>query len=200
MDFLWVYEKGNKPSLVISTLEALPIVVALKLRYGQDRFEENKKVLVVPSITDNRGNGAALNNLMSTMFPSSAVLMELAVFMKRRGLRTIVEWAPREFNRELDSLANGITEGFNPALELKVRPEEISWEILLEALEAGREAERAYGLANGHTDSPRKKARSRIGERGRVDVTRRRGLELWIRGDIANRSCRRRKSGERLHA
>ena len=61
----------------------------------------------VPSVTDNRGNGAALNKLMSTRFPSSAVLMELATKMKARRLRTIVEWAPRAHNREADSSRMG---------------------------------------------------------------------------------------------
>ena len=93
----------------------------LKLKYEQEGLEESKKIIVVPSITDKRGNGAALNKLMSTKFPSSAVLMELAVFRKRRRIRTIVEWASREFNRESDNLANGITEGLNPALKMMIR-------------------------------------------------------------------------------
>ena len=177
-DFPWVYEKGNNPSLVISTIEALAIVVALKLKYGDGGQAESKKIMVVPSVTDNRGNGAVLNKMMSTKFPSSAVLMELAVYMKRRRIRTIVAWAPREFNRESDNLANGITEGFNPAMEMKIRPEELTWEILPEALEAGREAERAYGAA-------RREASFRIGARGRVDVIRRSGLELRTRGEVA---------------
>ena len=100
-DVPWIFEKGDKPTLVISTLEALAILVALKLRFGNVADTEDKRVLIVPSVTDNRGNGAALNKLMSTRFPSSAVLMELATFMKARRLRTIVEWAPREYNRML---------------------------------------------------------------------------------------------------
>ena len=42
------------------------------------------------------------------------VLMELASFMKYRGMRAIVEWAPRECNREADMLANGDTSLFDP--------------------------------------------------------------------------------------
>ena len=127
--------------------------------------------MVVPSITDNRGNGAVLNKMMSTKFPSLAVLMELAVCMKRRRIRTIVEWAPREFNRESDNLANGITEGSNPALEMKIRPEEITWEILPEALEAGREAERAYGAAKERGKLPnRSKRESRRDPQKRLRV------------------------------
>ena len=69
---------------------------------------DDTRVLVVPSSTDNRGNGAALCKLMSTRFPSSAVLMELATYMKGRGMRTIVEWALQEFHKEADQLANGL--------------------------------------------------------------------------------------------
>ena len=83
-DSPWIFEKGDRPSLVISTSEALVILVALKLQFGEEADSDDTKVLTVPSITDNRGNGAALNKLMSTRFPSSAVLMELASYVKAR--------------------------------------------------------------------------------------------------------------------
>ena len=93
------------------------------------------------------------------------------MYLKRRRIRTIVEWAPREFNRESDNLANGITEGFTPALEMKIRPEEITWEILPEALEAGREAERAYGAAKERGNLPnRSKRESRRDPQKRLTV------------------------------
>ena len=142
--FPWIFEKGQRPALVISTLEALAILVALKLKFGDQSDSSDTKVLLIPSVTDNRGNGAVLNKLMSTRFPSSALLMELASYMKSRGLRPIVEWAPREFNREADMLANGITSSFDPAKRLRVTADSLSWSILPQALEAGREAERAY--------------------------------------------------------
>ena len=91
MVFLWrlrerIFHGSSKrrtgPSLVISTLEAFAMLIALKLRFGQDPEPDDTRVLIAPSITDNRGNGAALNKLMSTRFSSSAVLMELASFMK----------------------------------------------------------------------------------------------------------------------
>ena len=59
-------------------------------------------------------------------------------------MRTIVEWAPREFNREADRLANGIVDSFDPAKRLQVSPSSLKWNILSEALRAGREAERAF--------------------------------------------------------
>ena len=83
-DHLCTFEKGEIPSLVISTLEALDILVAVKLWFGEEPDSDYTRVLIVPSITDNRGNGAALNELMSTRFPSSALLMELASYTKAR--------------------------------------------------------------------------------------------------------------------
>ena len=161
--------KGNRPSLVISTLEAFAMLVALKLRFGQDPDPEGTPVLIVPSKTDNRGNGAALNKLMSTRFPSSAVLMELASFMKARGMRASVEWAPRECNREADLLANGITDLFDPERRMQVSAQTLEWNILPEALRVEREAEQAYkrmkethGLPNRAQKQRKRKVETRL--------------------------------------
>ena len=137
-DFPWIFEKGNRPSLVISTLEAFAMLVALKLKFGQDPEPNDTRVLIAPSKTDNRGNGAALNKLMSTRFPSSAVLVELASFMKAREMRAVVEWAPRECNREADLLANGITDLFDPERRLPVSAQTLGWNVLPEALSRRR--------------------------------------------------------------
>ena len=118
--------------------------VALKLKFGQDPEPDDTRVLIVTSITDNRGNGAALNKLMSTRFPSSAVLMELATYMKARGMRAIVEWSPHECNKDADLLANGITDRFHPERRMLVSAQSLVWNILPKALEAGRQAEQAY--------------------------------------------------------
>ena len=101
--------------------------------------------------------------------------MEMAAYMKRRGLKALVEWAPREFNRESDRLANGITEGFNPARELKVNIRDIVWDVLPEALEAGREAERSYLRAKDSGTLP-----NRGRKQGRRDPQRKlRVVEPW---------------------
>ena len=116
----WVYAKRQTPALVIATLEALAVLVALKLWFGEVPNSQQTRVTMVPSLTDNRGNGALLNKLMTTKFPASALLMELSTYMKRMNMRTVVEWAPRDCNREADQLANGIMTGFDPALRLHV--------------------------------------------------------------------------------
>ena len=47
-DFPWIFEKGNRPSLVISTLEALAMLIALKLKFGQEPDPDDMRVLIVP--------------------------------------------------------------------------------------------------------------------------------------------------------
>ena len=160
--FPWVFEKGNRPSLIISTLEALALLVALKLKlkFGQEPDPDEMRVLIVPSITD-RGNGAALNKLMSMRFPSSAVLMELASFMKYRGMRAIVEWAPRECNREADMLTNGDTSLFDPERRIHVAAGTLVWNVLPEALRAGREAEETYKRLKETHGLPNRSAKQR---------------------------------------
>ena len=79
-DFPWVFDNGRKPSPVISTLEALTVLVSLKRFYGDDPDEDRTRVYIVPPWTDNLGNGAALDKLMSTKFHAPDVLMELATY------------------------------------------------------------------------------------------------------------------------
>ena len=78
----WIFERSGKPSLMISSLEALAVIVALKVFFPTSRTDSRRKIDLVPTWTDNRGNGSALNKLMSTRFPASALLMELATHMK----------------------------------------------------------------------------------------------------------------------
>ena len=170
-EWLWVYARGRKPALIMSTLELLAVSVALKLLFGETPRERHTRVQMVPTITDNRGNGALLNKLMSTKFPASAVLMELASYMRRMSLRTVVEWVPREGNKEADRLANGNAEDFDPSLRIDVSTSTLSWDILPEALEAGEAAERQSQEARERGTLPdrcRKGKRRRPEERLRL--------------------------------
>ena len=75
--FPWVYERGE-------TLEALAVLIALKLYYGDTPGRDVTSVTLVPTFTDSRCNGSALNKLMSTKYASSAILMELSILLKHR--------------------------------------------------------------------------------------------------------------------
>ena len=59
---------------MISSLEALAVMVALKIFCPSGSPDSRRKVDLIPTWTDNRGNGSALNKLMSARFPASALL------------------------------------------------------------------------------------------------------------------------------
>ena len=68
----WVYEKGGRPAQIISTLEVLAVLISLRLFFGGTANQHRSKIMVAPTWTDHRGNGSALNKLMSTKIPTSA--------------------------------------------------------------------------------------------------------------------------------
>ena len=56
-------KKSEKPSLIISTLEALAVLFSLLLFFDSPSENERKRVQVAPTWTDNRANGSALNKV-----------------------------------------------------------------------------------------------------------------------------------------
>ena len=62
-----------------------------------------------------------------------------------------MEWAPRECNREADQLANGDFQAFDLEKRLPVSTSSLTWAILPDALESGRETER-LGRSNVFPD------------------------------------------------
>ena len=104
------------------------MLIVLKIFFGSASREHNTKVRIMPTWTDNRGNGSALNKMMASRYPSSAVVMEMSVFMKRNGLKALVEWTPESRQQ----------------YEVKINPEELQWYILPKALEIGEQAEKEH--------------------------------------------------------
>ena len=106
---------------------------------------------------------------MSTKFPASAVLMELAAYMRKMSLRTVAEWAPRDGNKEADKLANGNAEDFEPSLRIDVDASTLCWDILPEALEGGGAAERQSQEARERGTLPNRSRKEK--RRGRKHAT-----------------------------
>ena len=83
------FREGDKPSLVISTLEALAVLVSLKIFFGDHPPAGGRaQAQVVPRWKNNRENGSALNKLVTTRFPASAVMMELARLLETKSTQS----------------------------------------------------------------------------------------------------------------
>ena len=57
-DFPWIFVRGKKPSQIISTLEALAVLLSLRLFARRQPEGQRSRVTILPTWTDNRGNGS----------------------------------------------------------------------------------------------------------------------------------------------
>ena len=77
-------------------------------------------------------------------------------------MKVVVDWAPREGNREADRLANGIGEDFSPELEIKLGLSSNKWEVLPGALRMAREGDSEYKGLKQQGRLPKRDQRKRI--------------------------------------
>ncbi len=140
-DAPWAYARNGQPFRAIASLEALAVLTAL-VAFG-DRFPRYADgTVVIPGITDNRGNRYAVTRLQGSRYPLCAVVMEIAAQLEHRGARLELAWAPRELNQEADALSNGVTSGFDDRLRVDVNLGATPWLILDRILIAGQDFER----------------------------------------------------------
>jgi len=135
----WAYEKDRKPFRVVASLEALAVLVAVLTLTEPAAGCSRRGSVMLPLLTDNRGNSFALTRLMSTTYPLCLLVMELAVVLEERGLALTADWAPREWNAEADALTNSRFEGFDEAHRVHFDLGSQPWRVLNELLQDGRE-------------------------------------------------------------
>jgi hypothetical protein len=132
--FPWIWARGE-PSRSIAALELLATLFCVILFSGHLKASQ----CVVTGLTDNKGNAHVLQRFMTTKFPLSAVLMELAMWLPSiaevHGLSLL--WVPRLQNEEADALTNEDFSGFDPKLRIHVDPSAVKWRVLPEMSKYG---------------------------------------------------------------
>ena len=125
--FPWIWSRGE-PGRNIAALELLATLFCIVLFAGSFKGTQ----IAITGLTDNRGNSLALLKFMTTKFPLSAVLMELAAWVQEvsggQGLSLL--WVPRLQNEEADALSNEHFDGFDMAKRIVVDPAEVQWKVL----------------------------------------------------------------------
>eukprot|EP00435_Cladocopium_sp_Y103_P031543 s616_g8.t1 len=125
----WIYVKGE-PFKIISSLELLAITVALMV-FGPDaKWTDLAGRLALTAYTDNQTNSYVLDRFMSTAFPASVVLMELAIQLQERQLDLDLQWIPREQNIEADALTNEDFSMFTKERRLEVEVQNLDFKVL----------------------------------------------------------------------
>jgi len=134
----WAYEKDKQPFRVVASLEALAVLVAVLTLTSPIAGSTRRGTVILPLMTDNRGNSFALSRLMSTKYPLCLLVMELAVALEERGLALSAEWAPREWNAEADAITNSRFEGFEEENRVPFDMRTFPWRVLDTLLADGR--------------------------------------------------------------
>ena len=120
-------------------MEALAVLVAVITLTAPASGASQRGSVMLPLLTDNRGNSFALSRLMSTKYPLCLLVMELAVALEQRSLALTAEWAPREWNAEADDLTNQRFSAFDPSLRVPFDMASHKWLVLGDLLKAGRD-------------------------------------------------------------
>jgi hypothetical protein len=157
----WVFVKGE-PFKVIASLELLAITVAIMVFLPNAEWREAAGRLTLTAFTDNQANSYVLDKYMSTAFPLSIVLMELALHLQRAQVDLDLQWIPRDQNTEADALTNENFEGFDEARRIPVKMEELEFIILHKLMRVAEEIDseivlkRASKEKSAHRDATKK--------------------------------------------
>ena len=134
--FPWIWCRGE-PGRNIAALELLGTLLCVVLFAGKFTGSD----IAITGLTDNKGNSQALLKMMTTKFPLSAVLMELAAWIPDisggRGLSLM--WVPRLQNVEADALSNEHFSDFDPSNRIHVDLTSIKWRVLPDMIKYGED-------------------------------------------------------------
>lgn len=125
----WIFSKGE-PFKVIASLELLAVTVAVMIFSKGARWKECAGRMVLPAYTDSLVNSYVLDKYMSTSFPLSVVLMELAVQLQDLQVDLDLQWVPRDQNSLADSLTNLDFESFDKDLRMDLELKDLEFKIL----------------------------------------------------------------------
>ena len=133
----WAFVRGT-PARAISTLELLAATIGLVVLTPDELSEPGAAgTVMVTGFTDSFVSSSVASRGLTTSFPLCVVAMELAAQLEHRSAELFLEWSPRTMNQESDALADGRTNGFNPALRVPVGLSRMQWLVLDRLMAAG---------------------------------------------------------------
>ncbi len=122
-----VEREGCDPKRMIAALELLATLVAIKIWGGES---QGGMVAHMEAFTDNQGNSFTLRKGMSTKYPLTLLMMEMAEELRQKNLRLDLKWTKRDNNVGADSLTNEDFSDFSKELRVEVKEEDLKWRVL----------------------------------------------------------------------
>ena len=119
----WLYLKGE-PFRTIAAAELLAVTMAVMTFKKEACWRDSEGRFSISGFTDNSSNTFVVDKFLSTKFPVSLVLMELAYQLAQLNATLSLSWIPREQNEEADDLTKGRFEKFDPKKKMEIDLEE----------------------------------------------------------------------------
>ena len=128
-NFPWLYLKGE-PFRTIAAAELLAVTVAVMAFNDGAHWRQADGRFSITGFTDNSSNSFVVDKYLSTKFPVSLVLMELAYQLGSMEVSLNLHWIPREQNEEADDLSKGRFEKFDPNKRIQVDLETMGFQVI----------------------------------------------------------------------
>ncbi len=125
----WLYLKGE-PFRTIAAAELLAVTVAIMAFKEGAAWKRSEGRFSIGGFTDNSSNTFVVDKFLTTKFPVSLVLMELAYQLAKLEASLNLHWIPREQNEEADDLTKGRYDKFEESRRIEVSLEEFGFEII----------------------------------------------------------------------
>eukprot|EP00435_Cladocopium_sp_Y103_P043344 s193_g12.t1 len=129
----WLLYKKD-PKRVIATLELLATLAAVQLWMPQGDSHVNATCWLRGK-TDNLGNTFAVSKWMSTKFPVTIFVMELAETLRLGKCSLMLDWLKRDDNQLADDLTNLKFDKFDAGARVRWKPHEQKWQVLSKFME-----------------------------------------------------------------
>eukprot|EP00439_Symbiodinium_sp_Y106_P077224 s2154_g16.t1 len=124
----WAFAKGD-PNKVIAALELLATLVGVRLWVPDGDAKKTSRV-AIRGYTDNQSNEALLKKAMTTKFPPTLILMELAGELSAKNCELQLQWVRRDLNRLADDLTNENFASLGPNFRIALKGEALEWRVL----------------------------------------------------------------------
>ena len=123
----WAFAKGD-PGKVIAALELLATLEGVRLWVPGNAKKTSR--VAIRGYTDNQSNEALLRKAMTTKFPSTLILMELAEELSAKNCELQLQWIRRDLNQLADDLTNENFASFDPNFRVDLKGEALEWRVL----------------------------------------------------------------------
>ncbi len=124
----WAFSKSS-PNKVIAALELLATLIAVKFWVPESGDRQNSRV-AIRGFTDNQSNEALVKKAMTTKYPSSLILLELAEELAAKKCDLNLTWIRRDLNQLADDLTNEKFDSFDSSVRIPLKGEDLSWRVL----------------------------------------------------------------------